>query len=144
MARTPPSSSTPGMQVLTTAPIPSPQVATDGAHAAEFFSSADGKSHFLAVANLGDRQANMYRRDSVVYAFNPLAEEGTPMLTPLQKLPTLGATDFLGFSIGGVTYLAVSNEQDDTRGGDVGSTIWTLRDTPEKGRRSEEGVREEL
>lgn len=125
--------------------ICSPQVGTDGAHAAEFFASADGESHFLAVANLGDRQANTYRRDSVVYAFNPLAEKGTPMLTPLQKLPTLGATDFLGFSIGGVTYLAVSNEQDDTRGGDVESTIWALRVTPEKGsQRSEEGVRDEL
>ena len=85
--------------------------------AAEFFSSSEGDRHYLVVANLGDRQANTYRRDSVVYAFDPAASgAGAKMLTPLQKLPTLGATDFRSFKIGGVTFLAVSNEQDDTRG----------------------------
>ena len=46
----------------------------------------------------------------------------------VQKLPTLGATDFSAFEMGGVTYLAVSNEQDDWLGGDVRSVIWGLRD----------------
>ena len=109
------------------------KVETDGAHAAEFFSSHDGAQHFLAVANLGDRQANTYRRDSVVFAFDPGAADGQPMLTLAQKLPTLGATDFRAFAIGGVQFLAVSNEQDDTRGGDVASTVWAHRPrTPPK------------
>ena len=120
------------------------KVATDGAHAAEFFSSADGSRHFLAVANLGDRDpectANFetgwspdqsgakpcYRRDSVIYAFDPSAAPGEEPLSVLQTLPTFGATDFIGFEVGGVTFLAVSNEQDDQAGGDVGSTIWAL------------------
>lgn len=113
-------------------PCPARQVWTDGAHAAEFFSSPDGTRHFLAVANLGDRQANSYRRDSIVYAvdFVPSASLRGQLLTPVQKLPTLGATDFRAFIIDGVTYLAVSNEQDDERGADVGSTIWALREPP--------------
>ena len=45
---------------------------------------------------------------------------------PIQKLSTLGATDFQSFAIGGVTFLAVSNEQDDVLGGDVESRIWAL------------------
>lgn len=105
------------------------RVATDGAHAAEFFSSSDASRHFLAIANLGDRQANTYRRKSVVYAFDPAAAgRGSDPLMPLQRLPTLGATDFLSFVVGGTTFLVVSNEQDDTRGGDVESTIWALND----------------
>lgn len=110
-------------------------VATDGAHAACFFSSGDGR-HFLAVANLGDRKANTYRRNSVVYAFDPTALAGTEMLTLAQRLPTLGATDFHSFTIGGSVFLAVSNEQDDERGGNVESTIWALQ--------AQAGQREEL
>ena len=100
------------------------RVQTDGAHAAEFFSSPGGDRHFLAVANLGDRQTNKYRRDSVVYELDPSAAEP---LRVVQRLPTLGATDFCGFVIGGTTFLAVSNEQDDELGGDVGSPIWKLQ-----------------
>ena len=43
------------------------------------------------------------------------------------QLPTLGATDFCAFTLQGGTFLAVSNEQDDTRGGDISSTIWALQ-----------------
>ena len=50
------------------------KVGTDGAHAAALFSNVDGSSHFLAVANLGDRQANTYQRESVVYSFDPSAD----------------------------------------------------------------------
>eukprot|EP00746_Dinoflagellata_sp_MGD_P036491 gnl/MRDRNA2_/MRDRNA2_18753_c0_seq1.p1 gnl/MRDRNA2_/MRDRNA2_18753_c0~~gnl/MRDRNA2_/MRDRNA2_18753_c0_seq1.p1 ORF type:complete len:419 (-),score=48.53 gnl/MRDRNA2_/MRDRNA2_18753_c0_seq1:97-1353(-) len=103
------------------------KVQTDGAHAAEFFSH--GNKHFLAVANLGDRQKNTYRRDSVIYQFDPQNEN--EMLKLVQKVPTLGATDFLGFSISGVTFLAVSNEQDEELGGDVNSFIWALREGEE-------------
>ena len=93
---------------------------------------------------MGDRQANTYRRDSVVYAFDPAASgAGAKMLTPLQKLPTLGATDFRSFKIGGVTFLAVSNEQDDTRGGDVSSTIWALRRESKPGNKVSETEQEE-
>jgi hypothetical protein len=110
------------------------RVRTDGAHAAELFASGDGR-YFLAVAELGDRKANTYRRRSVVYSFEPdgaHAWMGPPVLgrDPLrvaQRLGTLGATDFCAFEVGGVTFLAVSNEQDDTRGGDINSTIWALR-----------------
>ena len=49
-----------------------------------------------------------------------------PPLKFVQALPTLGATDFRAFDIGGTTFLAVSNEQDDEAGGDVASTIWAL------------------
>ena len=101
------------------------KVETDGAHAAALFASADGKSHFLAVANLGDRKSGKYRRDSVVYALD-VESRGGDMLTAVQKLPTLGATDFSAFEMGGVTYLA--HEQDDWLGGDVRSVIWGLRD----------------
>lgn len=101
------------------------KIATDGAHAAELFTAADGK-HYLAVANLGDRQRNSYRRDSVLYAFDPDAK--TP-LKKIQALPTLGATDFTAFDLAGRTYLAVSNEQDDHKGGDVDSTIWAFPET---------------
>lgn len=94
-------------------------VPTDGAHAAAFFSAADGARHFLAVANLGDRQAGTYRGKSAVYVFDPA---GPTYLSLVQELPTLGATDFHPFDIGGTTFLAVSNEQDDTKGGDVGSS----------------------
>lgn len=107
------------------------RVPTDGAHAAEFFSAPGGGRHFLAVANLGDRQANTYRRSSVVYELDP---SSTKPLKRVQQLPTLGATDFLGFIIDGfshrtdgTTYLAVSNEQDDELGGNVGSPIWALK-----------------
>ena len=106
------------------------KVKTDGAHAAEFFSTAEGGRHFLAVANLGDRQANTYRRDSLIYELDAKKTndgEGA-LLTLVQKLPTLGATDFRAFYINGATYVAVSNEQDDTMGGDVKSTIWRLRE----------------
>lgn len=99
-------------------------VSTDGAHAAEFFSSADGERRFLAVANLGDRKANTYRRESVVYAFDPAS---STMLAPIQTLQTHGATDFKAFAIGGTSFLAVSNEQDDAKGGNVPSTLWRLR-----------------
>ena len=118
---------------------------TDGAHAAEFFSSPpsaaataetaaiggqeERRRHFLAVANLGSRERNSYRRSSVLYSFDPeRTAGGCPPLEPLQELPTTGATDFLGFSIGGETFLAVSNEQDDVRGGDIESLIWVLGD----------------
>lgn len=101
-------------------------VQTDGAHAAEFFASADGNAHYLAVANLGDRHANTYRRDSVIFSFDPDAPKAK-MLTALQRVATRGATDFRAFVIGGMTFVAVSNEQDDTGGGDIGSTIWVLR-----------------
>lgn len=109
------------------------KVRTDGAHAAEFFSDVDKRRHFLAVANLGDRQTNKYRRDSTIYSLdlNNSAAQGEPLLRLVQKVPTLGATDFRAFSIGGQTYLAVSNEQDDVRGGDIQSTIWRLRDGEE-------------
>eukprot|EP00931_Biecheleriopsis_adriatica_P116468 TRINITY_DN92108_c0_g1_i1.p1 TRINITY_DN92108_c0_g1~~TRINITY_DN92108_c0_g1_i1.p1 ORF type:complete len:460 (-),score=89.25 TRINITY_DN92108_c0_g1_i1:70-1413(-) len=103
------------------------RVATDGAHAAEFFSSAEGERHFLAVANLGDRETGKYRRDSVVYELDPVSSVSDKPLKRLQQLPTLGATDFCGFVIGGISYVAVSNEQDDEKGGDIGSTIWALR-----------------
>ena len=109
------------------------QVPTDGAHAAAFFASASGERRYLAVAELGDRQANTYRRDSSVYAFEPTR---SPPLVLAQRLSTKGATDFHAFALpagadGGTaattTYLAVSNEQDDTLGGDIGSTIWRLQ-----------------
>ena len=45
----------------------------------------------------------------------------------MQELDTLGATDFRAFVIKGTTFLAVSNEQDDVRGGDVESKIWALK-----------------
>ena len=113
------------------------RVRTDGAHAAEFFSAADvaaqqggqeggRRRFFLAVANLGSRESNSYRRSSVVYSFDPQRTGGGRPLEPLQELPTLGATDFLGFSMGGEAFLAVSNEQDDARGGDIESPIWVL------------------
>jgi len=95
------------------------ELSTDGAHAAEFFSFADGRAHYLAVANLGDRQANSYGRDSLVYSCDP---EAQPTLTEGQRLPTLGATDFKAFMVGG----AVPNEQDVTLRGDVRSTTWAL------------------
>ncbi len=106
------------------------RIKTDGAHAAEFFSSVDKERHFLAVANLGDRQANTYRRDSVIYELD--VTQGSELLSLAQKLPSLGATDFKSFVINGVTYVAVSNEQDDKLGGDVQSTIWRLRDRDTK------------
>ena len=81
----------------------------------------------------------------MVYSFDPASGAGDKMLTPLQKLPTLGATDFRSFEIGGVTYLAVSNEQDDTHGGDVGSTIWALRlEASQAEAPPADGVRDEL
>ena len=49
------------------------------------------------------------------------------MLVEVQRLSTLGATDFYAFVISGALFLAVSNEQDDELGGDVGSPIWALR-----------------
>eukprot|EP00929_Paragymnodinium_shiwhaense_P078031 TRINITY_DN40355_c0_g1_i1.p1 TRINITY_DN40355_c0_g1~~TRINITY_DN40355_c0_g1_i1.p1 ORF type:complete len:454 (-),score=65.65 TRINITY_DN40355_c0_g1_i1:171-1532(-) len=99
-------------------------ISTDGAHAAEFFSSPDEQHHYLAVANLGDRKTDKYRRDSAVYELQPSAKEPLKLV---QKLPTLGATDFLGFTVDGATFLAVSNEQDDERGGDINSPIWVLQ-----------------
>ena len=65
------------------------RVPTDGAHAAAFFSSADGKRLFLAVANLGDRQTDSYRRYSHVYSVDPAAEP--PMKLQI-RLSTRGAT----------------------------------------------------
>eukprot|EP00928_Gymnodinium_smaydae_P080735 TRINITY_DN64381_c0_g1_i1.p1 TRINITY_DN64381_c0_g1~~TRINITY_DN64381_c0_g1_i1.p1 ORF type:complete len:401 (-),score=58.87 TRINITY_DN64381_c0_g1_i1:1142-2344(-) len=99
------------------------RVQTDGAHAAEFFSDPNGHRYFLAVANLGDRQAGTYRRDSVVYELDPSA---SIPLSVVQRLPTLGATDFCGFVLRDRSFLVVSNEQDDELGGDVESPIWQL------------------
>ena len=102
-------------------------IETDGAHAATFFSAANvGSRLFLAVANLGDREKNSYRGDSAVYSFDPAPQRGAGHLNLVQRLPTRGATDFHAFRINGDAYLAVSNEQDDMRGGDILSTIWAL------------------
>ena len=103
------------------------KIKTDGAHAAELFRGLDGK-HYLAVANLGDRTANTYRRDSSLYELDATAD--TNPHTLVQSLPTLGATDFKAFEMAGTTFLAVSNEQDDRLGGDVHSTIWALASPP--------------
>ena len=100
------------------------KVATDGAHAAEFFHSTDGERHFLAVANLGDRQTGSYHRYSHVFSVDPASE---PPMTLLMRLSTRGATDFRSFQIGAACFLVVSNEQDDSLGGDIESTIWALR-----------------
>ena len=63
----------------------------------------------------------------MLYELDPAAEPGTrKYLKPVQRLPSLGATDFKAFDIDGKTYLAVSNEQDDRLGGDIDSTIWSL------------------
>ena len=99
------------------------QVATDGAHAAEFFRSASGRD-FIAVANLGDRQKNTYRRKSEIFAFH--AGRDAP-LESAALLSTRGATDFEAFSLAnGARFLAVANEQDDVEGADIESVIWSV------------------
>ena len=101
------------------------QVATDGAHAAEFFRSGSGRD-FIAVANLGDRQKNTYRRKSEVFAFH--ADRDAP-LESAALLSTKGATDFEAFSLAnGARFLAVANEQDDVAGADIESVIWSVVD----------------
>ena len=119
-----------------------------GAHAAELFTGVDGRC-YLAVANLGDRAGSgsgsgSYRRDSVLYELDPTAPPGTPPLTELQRLPTLGATDFKAFEIKGTTFLAVSNEQDDVGGGDIDSTIWSLNAAKKKKTKKKKDEKEEL
>lgn len=107
------------------------RIQTDGAHAAELFSDVGGSRHFLAIANLGDRGTGKYRRDSAVYTLDVTARDGQDLLTLVQPLPTLGATDFTAFVIQGQIFLAASEEQDDVRGGDVESKIWVLRPEPD-------------
>ena len=78
----------------------------------------------MAVANLGDRQTGSYHRYSHVFSVDPASE---PPMTLLMRLSTRGATDFRSFQIGAACFLVVSNEQDDSLGGDIESTIWALR-----------------
>ena len=43
-----------------------------------------------------------------------------------KSLPTTGAVAFVAFDLGGRTYLAVANEQDERRGGNVESVVWAV------------------
>jgi len=48
-------------------------------------------------------------------------------LKKVQEIDTVGATDFEAFEGNdGTTYIIAANEQDDTLGGDVDSTLWRL------------------
>jgi hypothetical protein len=63
----------------------------------------------------------------VVYTFDAAPPHGSAQhLSLVQRLPTRGAYDFHAFTIRGVTYLAVCNEQDEVSGADIDSTIWKL------------------
>ena len=95
------------------------EIETDGAHGATFV-SVDGM-HYLVVAEFGDRVTQRYTRSSRVHRL----DLGS-LLVPLAELPTEGATDFETFSVDGDTFVVVSNEQNESEGIDIGSTVWRI------------------
>ena len=105
------------------------EIETDGAHGATFV-SVNGV-YFLVVAEFGDRATRRYTRSSTVYRLEldldlDTSRSGSAHLVPYTELPTEGATDFESFQMDGNTWLVVSNEQNESEGIDIGSTIWRV------------------
>ena len=94
----------------------------DGAHGACLFEATNGKC-YLAIACCGDREKKSYKRNSPVYEIS-LDED--VVVRRKKSLPTTGAVAFVAFDLGGRTYLAVANEQDEQRGGNVESVVWAV------------------
>ena len=97
------------------------EIDTEGAHGATFV-TVDGM-YYLVVAEFGDRAAQRYSRSSTVYRLD--LDSGS-LLVPHAELSTEGATDFESFRIDGSTFVVVSNEQNESKGVNIGSTIWRI------------------
>ena len=130
------------------------EIETDGAHGATFVSV--NEVYFLVVAEFGDRATRRYTRSSTVYRLEldldlDTSRSGSAHLVPYTELPTEGATDFESFQMDGNTWLVVSNEQNESEGIDIGSTVWRVdnnegdvRDSEEIPRQPISDIREEL
>ena len=94
----------------------------DGAHGACLFEATNGKL-YLAIACCGDREKKSYARHSPVYE---ISLDPEVVVRKKRSLATTGAVAFVAFDLGGRTYLAVANEQDEQRGGNVESVVWAV------------------
>ena len=94
----------------------------DGAHGGCLF-EATNKKLYLAIACCGDREKKSYARNSPVYE---ISLDPEIVVRRKKSLPTTGAVAFVAFDLGGRTYLAVANEQDERRGGNVESVVWAV------------------
>ena len=92
----------------------------DGAHGACLFEATNSK--LLAIACCGDREKKSYARNSPVYEISLDEDGGAPEEVP----PDDGRRRVCSFRSGGRTYLAVANEQDERRGGNVESVVWAV------------------
>jgi len=94
----------------------------DGAHGACLFEATNSKL-YLAIACCGDREKKSYKRNSPVYE---ISLDPEIVVRRKKSLPTTGAVAFVAFDLKGRTYLAVANEQDEERGGNVESVVWAV------------------
>ena len=94
----------------------------DGAHGGCLFEATNNKL-YLAIACCGDREKKSYSRNSPVYE---ISLDPEIVVRRKKSLPTTGAVAFVAFDLGGRTYLAVANEQDEQRGGNVESVVWAV------------------
>ena len=94
----------------------------EGAHGGCLFQATNGKL-YLAIACCGDREKKSYARNSPVYE---ISLDPEIVVRKKKSLPTTGAVAFVAFDLKGRTYLAVANEQDERRGGNVESVVWAV------------------